>query len=1082
MAFSQIVVKGTTLTRKSFETPPLEMGILPFWFWNGKLEEDELEWQMQQYYQKGVRGLFIHGRFGLAVPYLSKQWFERVKYVVNKAKSIGLDVWIYDEMNWPSGTAERQVLQKYPHLKQRYLEMVVLDVYGPLFTFLEATDHRYLNTGNAKPIAAYACSAKEYENGIENIIDLTPNLSFEKVIPWEAPKGHWKLLYFLEKRIDYYIDALYPESTQKFIELTHEKYKDSVGMDFGSIVPGFYTDEPAMHYYHVGMDNYVIPWSKNMFKLFHEKRGYDLRPLLPALFAPMGDRTAEIRYDFWRTLTERYSESYFKPIQEWCHQNKVIFTGHLLGEDRFRMHARCEGNIFSHLKYFDITGVDHLYPIVGGEENPDEHVALKLASSAAHHYGSDRLLCESMGGTYWDCTLERMKWIANWEYALGVTIFNNHGYHYTIEGERKRDWPPSQFYHHSWWEHYPHFTTYMARLGHLLSGGKHVAKLLMLYPINSIWSTYVPQQRDRIGDVIEQDFYYLTDMLLRCHFDYDYIDETLLEQAEIIDGKISIAKETYEVFVLPPVTHIKNSVLQKLQQFVQQGGTLIASTLIPQHLLEATDEAVDVEKFFGISPQQVSDHFFKEKDFSIHQKQGGEKVYTLLGPGLNRVRPQKDIVDLMRQSFTPDVIIDHEKVFYLHRQKDGYDLFFLANISQENLGKVRVSFEKPARPELWDPSTGRMQPVTVYTVNNGRLEIELEFCQAGSYFIMLTDPIKTPYISSSEAHIESFQDGKIKGFFGEKQSKATLQIETENGPVKKNVENDQILTAIKPDQPFRYDLSNENVLCIKQWKMSVEPAGTPYQVDLDDSDWLDVNMGAWEMQLPQEREEESYPVTLWYRAKFEIGELPERLSLLIDGFSGSEFDLYINGKQTDTEGERCWFDAEIKQVDILSQARTGENLIAVRLNVNRRTDGLLDMIKLAGPFALDKTRTGFKIVHPRDSINSGDWTRQGYPCFSGTVTYRTEIDVPEAYCKGNLFLKLECGEDVARVSINNNSPVVFPWHPYEMDISRWIKPGKNRIEIAVTNTMINMLEAVQKPSGLLQEPELIYRQPFTVTL
>jgi hypothetical protein len=51
---------------------------------------------------------------------------------------------------------------------------------------LEATDSRYVNTGDSKPIAAFACTAEEFENGITNLIDLTPNLSFNKVIPWEA--------------------------------------------------------------------------------------------------------------------------------------------------------------------------------------------------------------------------------------------------------------------------------------------------------------------------------------------------------------------------------------------------------------------------------------------------------------------------------------------------------------------------------------------------------------------------------------------------------------------------------------------------------------------------------------------------------------------------------------------------------------------------------------------------------------------------------------------------------------------------------------------------------------------------------
>ncbi len=154
MPFSRIVIDGETLTKDNFTTPPMEMGILPFWFWNGELKDKELEWQMKEYKDKGVEGVILHGRFGLKVPYLSKEWFQQVKYVVEKAKDIDLDIWVYDEMNWPSGTAERQVLKKYPYLTQKYLELVVLNVPGPLFTYLEATDSRYINTGDATPIVA----------------------------------------------------------------------------------------------------------------------------------------------------------------------------------------------------------------------------------------------------------------------------------------------------------------------------------------------------------------------------------------------------------------------------------------------------------------------------------------------------------------------------------------------------------------------------------------------------------------------------------------------------------------------------------------------------------------------------------------------------------------------------------------------------------------------------------------------------------------------------------------------------------------------------------------------------------------
>ena len=59
-----------------------------------------------------------------------------------------------------------------------------------------------------------------------------------------------------------------------------------------------------------------------------------------------------------------------------------------------------------------------------------------------------------------DATMQRMKWIADWEYVLGVNLLNPHGFHYTLEGPRKRDWPPSMFYQYPWWQYYGDFSGY----------------------------------------------------------------------------------------------------------------------------------------------------------------------------------------------------------------------------------------------------------------------------------------------------------------------------------------------------------------------------------------------------------------------------------------------------------------------------------------------------------------------------------------------------------------------------------------------------------------------------------------------
>jgi len=121
--------------------------------------------------------------------------------------------------------------------------------------------------------------------------------------------------------------------------------------------------------------------------------------------------------------------------------------------------------------------------------------------------------------------MQRMKWIADWEYVLGVNLLNPHGFHYTLEGPRKRDWPPSMFYQYPWWSQYGAFSRYVSRLSSMLTGGRHVARLAVVWPINAMFATYLPQAATPEAARMEHDFNTLTDELLRLHHDFDYVDE-----------------------------------------------------------------------------------------------------------------------------------------------------------------------------------------------------------------------------------------------------------------------------------------------------------------------------------------------------------------------------------------------------------------------------------------------------------------------------------------------------------------------------------------------------------------------------
>src|SRR5438067_8068640 len=209
--------------RAAFATPTMEFGILPVWFLNGELDPGEMRWQLRELAAKGMHGVILHGRYGLEMPYLSERYLERIKLAADEAHGLGLAVWIYDEMNWPSGTADKRVLRARPDLAQRYIECVSFTIAGPWFMCLTGEDSRYLDFQRSTPVAAFAIG------GDGTIIDLTPNLSFRNVVPWEVPPGEWRLCYIGEKRADYYIDALDPESTAEFLRLGYEPYLEALG-------------------------------------------------------------------------------------------------------------------------------------------------------------------------------------------------------------------------------------------------------------------------------------------------------------------------------------------------------------------------------------------------------------------------------------------------------------------------------------------------------------------------------------------------------------------------------------------------------------------------------------------------------------------------------------------------------------------------------------------------------------------------------------------------------------------------------------------------------------------------------------
>src|SRR5687768_1787407 len=897
-----------------------------------------------------------------------------------------------------------------------------------------------------------------------------------------------------------------------------------------------------MHYYLSAAENPVVPWTKDMFRRFQQRNGYNLRPRLPDLFFDISPDSARVRYDFYNTTTDFYSEAYYQQIHEWCQKHNVLFTGHLLYEEGLRRLIRVEGNLFKHYPHMDVTGVDHLYPIIGSRDRPDEHVAMKVGSSAAHQLGSPRLLCESFGGIFMDATMQRMKWIADWEYVLGVNLLNPHGFHYTLEGPRKRDWPPSMFYQYPWWPYYGEFSNYISRLSHLLSGGKHIAKVAVLWPMNAMFATYTPQSHNATGDRIERDFNTLTDLLLRLHYDYDYLDEDVLANAELQGNSIRIQDEAYELVVLPPMTHLKLSTLDHLEKFIAQGGKVLGTIFLPDQAFTETNnvtELVDISErvraLFGVDPVETQQTFQQQTDMKLLEREhhGGGKTAFLKSYSLNRQLPariqqqlgspgktespffiietreheasryffspeggdrqditdevnaeRESVADMLEQALSkliePDIVIDNREVFYLHRQKDGEDIYFIINpifLAQ----KAQVSLPGNVKPVQWDPSTGVEQLIALSQFIDGRTRFDLELPPVGSTFILVR-PDSGLRIVDTNQNLESINGNKISGY--SRTPEAFVILEQEGRQQRLTAEAEESGIPLTLDGEWEFQPENENALVIGKWLVTQETAGTDWttyantepHADPQEQGWLPMVPGAWSYQLPAEPEAE-YPIPVWCRISFQVDYLPPKLNLIVDGFAGSEWSLYVNGEAVKSTPVRSKLDGEMKAVDITAHLRQGENLIALRLVVTNPTDGLLDLLKLTGDFSLAQQDDGsYRIEAPRTFFESQPWTNQGYPYFAGRAVYRKRFELPEYFIGQRVFLEPKMQDDVLEVIVNGQSAGVRLWEPYQVEITDLLKSGENILEMRVANTLVNLLEAVERPSGLAGAPKLV---PYT---
>lgn len=691
---------------RKFGNPGVEYRGLPFWAWNGELDREEIKRQVNVFKDMGFGGFFIHSRIGVITEYLGDEWFECIDVAVKEAEKLGLRVYLYDEDRWPSGTCGGMVTIE-PQFRQKSLAVKIVD--ANKFSF---EDYRQ------EFVRAFAV---KFEGHI--LIDYVPY-----DIPQEISKNYSiAVVYIVEMEPqDFYngytyLDTLNRDATDCFIKLTHEKYKERFGSLFGNGILGFFTDEIHHGALFSGFNltnkerMSMCPWTYNLFKTFKRKFDYNLEDRLPEIFFKGKEVFSKTSYDYNEIVEEMFIENFVKPYSEWCKENNLILTGHILHEDCLGAQASCCGSAARLYEYFQIPGIDVLT-----EYNMNYWVA-KQCVSVARQFGNKWALSELYGATGWDFTFEGHRNVGAWQAVQGINVRCHHLSWYTMKGEAKRDYPASIFYQSAWANDYKFIEDMFARLACITADCQAICDIGVLSPVESLWglshigwiNVFYPTEKE--GIYLEKTYEETYRCLVDKGIDFDYIDEDILSRNFKVEEKLlRVCKAQYGKVIVRGLLNIRSSTLKILEEFEKNGGKVYWVGDLPRYV---DGERKQINPFGEYFPEIDNELLFALKESPVSV-----------------------------ESNTPIIKSVYRK---------GDDIFaIILNQDREyKVSNVVITANDKCRVEEWDIVTGKIAYVAAENTDKGlTCNISLE---AGEIKVYRFFDGKTESLSSCKRKLES---------------------------------------------------------------------------------------------------------------------------------------------------------------------------------------------------------------------------------------------------------------------------------------------------------------------------------------
>lgn len=676
--------QGINDLQRGFEHPPDNTKIMMRWWWFGPaVTKPELEREMRLMKEGGIGGFEVQPVYPLLpdnpaggvknLPFLSDQFLDALRFTSAKARELGLRMDLTLGSGWPFGGPSVSIDDAAGMLRT---ERVKVDgqtrrIPLPNITAGEKLITVFLARTEGQKIDA--ASLREQTEIRDGALWLPANLD-----------GANELLFFISGRTGMQVKR--PAIGAEGYVLNHmdrtatENYLKNVGEPLLRV----FGENPPYAIFCDSLEVYNQDWTSDFLEEFKRRRGYDLKPYLPALIADIGPQTSAIRHDWGRTITELLNERFIAPLHEWSKQHKTLLRMQDYGIPAAVLSSNAEVDL--------PEGEGPQWKVVR---------ASRWASSASHLYGRPVTSSETwtwLHSPVFRATPLDVKAEADLHFLEGINQLIGHGWPYTAEGVEYPGW---RFYaagvfneKNPWWLVMPDVALYLQRVSYLLRQGQPANDVALYLPNSDAWASFtaghdhmIDTLRDLVGPVV-------IPQVLEAGYNFDFFDDEALKNIGRVEkGALLLGQNRYKAVVLPGVERIPLDTLRQLEEFARGGGVVIATRRRPEVApgLKATEADQN-------QVREISRRLFEGQSAPAHlvpdETQLGDTLKRLLQPDL---------------ALSPSV----PEIGFIHRQAGDAEIYFVANTSNARQS-VKATFRvRDLRPEWWNPFNGQVAPAEV---------------------------------------------------------------------------------------------------------------------------------------------------------------------------------------------------------------------------------------------------------------------------------------------------------------------------------------------------------------------------------